>query len=216
MSEVTRPATFARKPPEGGFFMPAVHRNVTWPRHSAGSVNDVVETMLNKTDKGRAELLPGQRQLAQRERALLLMADGRKPDAELFALFEGQGRDLVAGLLARGYLVDESPAPAPAPASPPQAHPIPAVSADAFSGPRSMASARMFLFDLSERMFAPRDKALAQHYRDALREARDLQGMLAVSRAMIADVERMAGSERADGISERLARLLPESALTTS
>lgn len=181
-------------------------------------MNDVVETMLNKTDKGRAELLPGQRQLAQRERALLLMADGRKPDAELFALFEGQGRDLVAGLLARGYLVDESPAPAPvpAPASPPQAHQIPAVSADAFSGPRSMASARMFLFDLSERMFAPRDKALAQHYRDALREARDLQGMLAVSRAMIAEVARMAGSERADGISERLAKLLPESALTTS
>ena len=115
MSEVTRPATFARKPPEGGYFMPAVHRIVTWPRHSAGSVNDVVETMLNKTDKGRAELLPGQRQLAQRERALLLMADGRKPTAELFGLFEGQGRELVAGLLARGYLVDASPAPAPAP-----------------------------------------------------------------------------------------------------
>lgn len=176
--------------------------------------------MLNKTDKGRAELLPGQRQLAQRERALLLMADGRKPTAELFGLFEGQGRELVAGLLARGYLVDASPAPAPAPtptpASPPQTRQTPAVSADAFSGPRSMASARMFLFDLSERMFAPRDKVLAQHYRDALREARDLQGMLAVSRAMIADVERMAGSERADGISERLAKLLPESALTTS
>jgi hypothetical protein len=194
--------------------MPAVHRIVTWPRHSAGSVNDVVETMLNKTDKGRAELLPGQRQLAQRERALLLMADGRKPTAELFALFEGQGRELAAGLLARGYLVEESPAPAPAP--PPPTRQTPVVSADAFSGPRSMASARMFLFDLSERMFAPRDKALAQRYRDALREARDLQGMLAVSRAMIADVERMAGSERADGISERLARLLPESALTTS
>lgn len=213
MSEVTRLATFTRKPPEGGFFMPAVHRIVTWPRHSAGTVNDVVETMLNKTDKGRAELLPGQRQLAQRERALLLMADGRKPDAELLALFEGQGRELVAGLLARGYLVDESPAPAPAPSPP--ARQTPAVSADAFSGPRSMASARMFLFDLSERMFAPRDKALAQRYRDALREARDLQGMLEVSRAMIADVERMAGSERADGISERLARLLPESALET-
>ena len=192
--------------------MPAVHWNVTWPRHSAGSVNDVMETMLNKTDKGRAELLPGQRQLAQRERALLLMADGRKPEAELFALFEGQGRDLVAGLLARGYLVDEKPA-APAPA--PETRRPAAVSANAFSGPRSMASARMFLFDLSERMFAPSDKALAQRYRDALREARDLSGMLAVSREMVADVERLAGSERADGISERLARLLPESALET-
>jgi hypothetical protein len=42
-----------------------------------------------------------------------------------------------------------------------------------------------------------------------------LSGMLAVSREMVADVERLAGSERADGISERLARLLPESALET-
>ncbi len=190
--------------------MPVVHRTVTSAGHSAGSLNDVVDAMLNKTEKGRAELQPGQRHLAQRERALLLMADGRKPDAELFALFEGQGRALVASLLTRGYLVEEAPTPAPA-----QDNPVPAVSADAFSGPRSMASARMFLFDLSERMFAPRDKALAQRYRDALREARDLPAMLAVSRDMVADVERMAGSERADGISERLARLLPESALET-
>ena len=190
--------------------MPVVHRTVTSAGHSAGSLNDVVDDMLNKTEKGRAELQPGQRHLAQRERALLLMADGRKPDAELFALFEGQGRALVASLLARGYLVEEAPLPAPA-----RDTPVPAVSADAFSGPRSMASARMFLFDLSERMFAPRDKALAQRYRDALREARDLPAMLAVSRDMVADVERMAGSERADGISERLARLLPESALET-
>lgn len=166
--------------------------------------------MLNKTQKGRAELQPGQRQLAQRERALLLLADGRKPDAELFALFEGQGPTLAADLIARGYLVKEAPPPPPKPA-----HTPPTVSADAFSGPRSLASARMFLFDLSERMFAPRDKAMAQRYRDALREARDVGDMLAVSRAMMADVERLAGSERADGIRERLARLLPESALET-
>ena len=88
--------------------MPVVHRTVTSAGHSAGSLNDVVDDMLNKTEKGRAELRPGQRQLAQRERALLLMADGRKTDDELFALFEGQGRALVAGLLVRGYLVNES------------------------------------------------------------------------------------------------------------
>ena len=59
--------------------------------------------MLNKTQKGRAELRPGQRQLAQRERALLLLADGRKPDAELFALFEGQGPALALGELALAW-----------------------------------------------------------------------------------------------------------------
>lgn len=170
-------------------------------------MNDVVDDMLNKTDKGRAELQPGQRHLAQRERALLLMADGHKPDAELFALFEGQGRALAANLLARGYLADESPAPPPPPER------VPTGSVDAFSGPRSLASARMFLFDLSERMFAPRDKAMALRFRDALREARDAPTMLAVSREMLVDIERMAGADRADAIAERLARLLPDSAL---
>lgn len=67
----------------------------------------------------------------------------------------------------------------------------------------------MFLFDMSERLFAPRDKAMADRYRAALREARDPRAMLEVSRSLIADVEAIAGSERADSISERLAKLLP-------
>ncbi|MBT9464895.1 hypothetical protein [Hydrogenophaga sp.] len=167
--------------------------------------------MLNKTDKGRAELQPGQRTLGQRERAVLLVADGRKATASLQALFGGLGDDIVRELLANGYIVEEAP---PAPVAPPPPEPIaPRGSVDAFSGPRSLASARMFLFDLSERMFAPRDKALAKRFRDALREARDAATMLAVSREMLAAIEQMAGAGRADGISERLARLLPESTL---
>ena len=58
--------------------------------------------------------------------------------------------------------------------------------------------------------------ALANRYRDALREARDPEAMLAVGRALIADVEDLAGSERADGISERLAKLLPAGLLENS
>lgn len=167
--------------------------------------------MLNKTDKGRAELQPGQRTLGQRERAVLLVADGRKATASLQALFGGLGADIVHNLLANGYIVDETP---PAPVAPPPPEPVATKgSVDAFSGPRSLASARMFLFDLSERMFAPRDKALALHFRDALREARDAAAMLAVSREMLVAIERMAGAGRADAISERLAKLLPESAL---
>ncbi len=175
--------------------------------------------MLNKTDKGRAELQPGQRTLGQRERAVLLVADGRKATASLQALFDGLGADIVRELLARGYIVDESPsapaaAAAAAAASPPTPEPTVAKgSVDAFSGPRSLASARMFLFDLSERMFAPRDRTLALHFREALRGARDAPTMLAVSREMLVAIERMAGAGRADAISERLAKLLPESTL---
>lgn len=165
--------------------------------------------MLNKTDKGRAELQPGQRTLGQRERAVLLVADGSKATASLQALFGGLGADIVHNLLASGYIVEDAP---PAPVAPPEPA-APRGSVDAFSGPRSLASARMFLFDLSERMFAPRDKALASRFRDALREARDAPTMLAVSREMLVAIEQMAGAARADAISERLAKLLPESAL---
>jgi len=170
--------------------------------------------MLNKTDKGRAELQPGQRTLGQRERAVLLVADGRKATASLQALFGGLGADIVRGLLAQGYIVDETP-PAPAPTPAPEADATKG-SSDAFSGPRSLASARMFLFDISERMFAPRHKEMAAQFRDALREARDASAMLAVSREMLTSIEGMAGAARADAISERLAKLLPESTLEST
>lgn len=174
--------------------------------------------MLNKTEKGRAELQPGQRTLGQRERAVLLVADGRKATASLQALFGGMGADIVRELLAQRYIVDETP-PAPATPTPTPTQPEPAVargSADAFSGPRSLASARMFLFDISERMFAPRHKEMAAQFRDALREARDASAMLAVSREMLVSIEGMAGAARADAISERLAKLLPESTLEST
>lgn len=177
--------------------------------------------MLNKTDKGRAELQPGQRTLGQRERAVLLVADGSKATASLQALFAGLGADIVRDLLAQGYVVEEAPVAPSAPVVAPTPSPTPPLEAtrgsvDAFSGPRSLASARMFLFDISERMFAPRNKALALQFRDALREARDAPAMLVVSREMLISIEAMAGAARADAISERLAKLLPESALEGS
>jgi len=165
--------------------------------------------MLTKTDKGRSELLPGQRTLGQRERAILLVADGRKSTDSLNALFHGEGRAMVELLVAGGYLIEQAPAAAPARPVPP-----PGIgSVDTFSGPRSLASARMFLFDLSDRMFAARDRALADRFRNALREARDAASMIAVGQDMLGEIERVAGSERAASISERLAKVLPESAL---
>jgi hypothetical protein len=164
--------------------------------------------MLIKTDKGRTELLPGQRTLGQRERAILLVADGRKSSDSLNALFHGEGRAMVQALVAGGYLIEQAPAVAPVRPVPPTKG-----SVDTFSGPRSLASARMFLFDLSDRMFAARDRALADRFRQALREARDAASMMAVGQEMLTEVERIAGAERAASISERLAKVLPESAL---
>lgn len=181
--------------------------------------------MLTKTEKGRHELRPGHRGLGQRERALLLVSDGQHSESQMATLFNGEGRRLLDQLLEQGYLErritrlgrnDERDTIATPPTSgraPERVSATPAAAAtghgDPFSGSRSVASARMFLFDLSERIFGLRDKALAHHYREALREARDPQAMLAVSRLMMTDVEVLAGTARAQSITERLNRLLP-------
>lgn len=83
------------------------------------------------------------------------------------------------------------------------------VSADNFEGKRSLATTRMFLFDICERMFVRKLPAKANLYRDQLRAAKDRESMLAVAREMINDIEEIAGHDRADGISERIASLLP-------
>jgi hypothetical protein len=66
-------------------------------------------------------------------------------------------------------------------------------AADQFEGKRSLATTRMFLFDICERMFFRRDPALAEVFRDALRSARDREGMLAASRLMLTEIEIIAG-----------------------
>ena len=174
--------------------------------------------LLLKTDKARDELRPGQRSLSQRERAMLLMADGRHSVTDFGALFGGReeaGR-AVHALVERGYLfIQALQAQAPVQPAPSVQAVVPTpVAADTFDGKRSLATTRMFLFDLCERMFARRDPAMAEALRNALREARDRASMLAVADTMLTDIEAHAGAERADSIRERIARLLPaESAL---
>ncbi|MBO9513933.1 MAG: hypothetical protein J7549_07425 [Variovorax sp.] len=167
-----------------------------------------------KTDKARQELQPGRRTLGQRERALLLMSDGQRSLTDFGELFGGRdeaGR-IVTQLVQAGYLRSrgaedaavERPEPPPAPEAA-----IAPVAADTFDGKRSLATTRMFLFDLCERMFVRRDPAMAEQFREMLREARDRDGMLLVASAMLDEIEKSAGSDRAASIRERIDRLLP-------
>ena len=187
---------------------------------------------LHKTDRARAELKPGVRTLGQRERTLLLMADGSKSAQDFRPLFDGDGEAIALRLLREGFLEAHPgktatpaaapvPAPAPAPApkiTPAQLKDFPSpettqaiqVSADQFEGKRSLATTRMFLFDICERMFARRNPEMAERFREALRNAKDRETMLTASREMIEEIEKIAGHERADSISERIAMLLPQ------
>jgi hypothetical protein len=177
-----------------------------------------------KTDKARDELQGGQRTLSQRERALLLMADGRRTLTDFSPLFTNrdEAEQAIQALVLKGYLQDpQAVASAAAQAAaqvaaiaPPA--PVPAVdpirlatSADTFDGKRSLATTRMFLFDICERMFVRRDPKFALQMRDALREARDRQAMLTIAALMLSEIEKTAGAERAESLRERIERLLP-------
>jgi hypothetical protein len=171
----------------------------------------------SKTDKARDELRPGRRTLTQRERAVLLMADGQRSVTDFVPLFTDRDEALRVArqLLHEGYLhaPDErfdTPAVVAADVAEPSAPAVPATaSADPFDGKPSLATTRMFLFDLCERLFARRDPAMAQVLRDTLREARDRTTMLAVADTMLAEIRQAAGDERANDIQNRIARLLP-------
>ena len=67
----------------------------------------------------------------------------------------------------------------------------------------------MFLFDIVKQMFVRNMPELANYLRDQLREARDRELMQATAREIIENVEEIAGPDRADGLSERLAMMLP-------
>jgi hypothetical protein len=172
-----------------------------------------------KTDKARDELQGGQRTLSQRERALLLMADGRRSLTDFSPLFSNrvEAEQAIQALVQRGYLQAPQAAAAAPAAAPARPAPIAAAepiqvattSADTFDGKRSLATTRMFLFDICERMFVRRDPKFALQMRDALREARDREAMLTIAALMLTEIEKTAGVERAESLRERIDKLLP-------
>ncbi len=180
---------------------------------------------LRKTEKASLALTARDRGLSLKNRAMLLLADGRKTDTELLNLVQAEPEALDA-LTVDGYLermrsgarTAHRSADRPADPPPPQTAPTPSpvrVSADGFEGKRSLATSRMFLFDLTERMFARRDPALARSLRERFREARDREAMLDVARELLGHIEQQAGSGRADEISARLAMLLPDEVVSS-
>lgn len=174
---------------------------------------------LHRTAKAHQELT-GRRNLGVRERAALLLSDGNKTRLQVLSMLKDNG-ETVDRLLRDGYLqvapklagIALKPDPSSTAARPAVSArtvaPLSPVAADLFEGKRSLATTRMFLFDLVERMFARRAPEQATTFRDRLRDARDRHSMLEVARAIILEIELVAGAERADGISERIAMLLP-------
>ena len=162
--------------------------------------------LLQKTEKAHQELSPGVRTLSLRERSLLLLADG-KPVSALQAMYHGMGAQIVENLLHQGYLTRTSAAHAQA------------EQAAALRSELSLAGARMYLFDICERMFARRHPELAHHLRTALRNARDGDTLRHVAEELFAQVTHHAGDERAASLRTQVSAVwaspTPEMALET-
>lgn len=164
--------------------------------------------LLQKTTKAKLELAPGQRQLSQRERTLLLVAEG-KSCAQLVQMLGQDAQALIDEMLRHGYL-QLPKAEAAAPAEPPPAPDVPAAKAAT-----SLAGTRMYLFDVCERLFASRHEHLAQSMREQLREARDYEALRQTSLELLELVEQIAGQARAASIAEQLQHLLQHSPQST-
>lgn len=162
--------------------------------------------LIQRTGKGTSELRSRERSLGLRERGALFLLDRPRPLADLATHLADASAAIVQSLLASGHvevLRVDVPVEAQVPASPEP-------TVEAAEARRSVAAARMFLFDLCERLLVRSDPASAREFRDALREARDAGSMLDVAQAMLAHIEHVAGAERAATVHEQLAALLPE------
>lgn len=175
---------------------------------------------LKKTEKAHEELHGSQRRLEWRERTLLILADGHKTLSEISLIIRDDAHPLAENLIRDGYLTGINLTPVATLPSIPLAatfkptitqafEVLQEVNADNFEGKRSLATTRMFLFDICERMFARRAPEQAQAFREAFRNAKDRESMLEVSREIMEAIEQIAGPERADSISQRIAMLLP-------
>ena len=183
--------------------------------------------ILEKTPKALQSLSQRGRDLSPRQRALLLLANGQRHVREFDALMGQNVVDLVAQLVREGYLRAVDPRTAEPPADDPtgampRPRPRPAteapatpkeVAADRFGHGRSIAAARMYLFDMAERFFARAQPELALQLRGLFREARDVPELVESAWFLLSHVKAVAGEERAEGIRVRLATMLPEGAL---
>ena len=165
--------------------------------------------ILEKTPKALQSLSQRGRDLTPRQRALLLLANGQRHVREFDALMGQNVVDLVAQLVREGYLRAVDPRTAEPPADDPtgampRPRPRPAteapaapkeVAADRFGHGRSIAAARMYLFDMAERFFARAQPELALQLRGLFREARDVPELVESAWFLLSHVKAVAGEE---------------------
>lgn len=168
---------------------------------------------LIKTDKARQELANSSRSLGRRERNLVILADGQKTLRELGTLLQFDVMGVAQTLINDGYLMAEPIAVAVVAVPPGRSAIQVKGAADNFDGHRSLASTRMYLFDIAERFFVRASPQLNKQFRQALRQARDQDAMVAIADEMLRAIAEIAGADRAQTIRRRLDLVMPSEAM---
>lgn len=141
----------------------------------------VINSVFDKTDKGREEIATRRYKVAPRLRTLLVMIDGRRPLAELMRNFAALGvtEDTFTELLDQELIAPVELAAAPATVrSQASAPPAPALIVDAATAPVSTpVHAEAALSD------ADRFRAIAAFYNQTIKSTIGLRGIMLQLRA---------------------------------
>ncbi|MDY0330547.1 MAG: hypothetical protein RBR52_08640 [Thiomonas sp.] len=184
--------------------------------------------VLRKTSAGRREQQQRSQTLSARQRHVLILCDGQRALGELCGLMGQEVIDLAHDLMQAGFVERVVPENAPQTAArgkvelaPSQvsasqlAQAVEQVSASqlaqAVAPPprRSLVLARMYMFDMLERLLGAQSGPARAH----LRAADQPQAVLSVLRECLRLIEELSGIEQAHKVRRQLCAMLPEDCL---
>ena len=188
------------------------------------------DQVLRKTSKGREEQQRRSQQLTARQRHVLILCDGRRTLADICGLMGDEALSSAQGLVhmrmieaaASPSAATAAGAAAPRPDGKP-ARSEPAVSdadhAATAAGPspatatppskRSLALARMYMFDMVERLLGAQSGPARAH----LRAAAGPDALLPALHECLGLIGELAGADQAGKVQRQLSGMLPEELL---
>ncbi len=172
------------------------------------------DQVLRKTAAGREEQQRRSQQVTARQRHVLILCDGRRTLGDICELMGDEAMSSALGLLRLRMI---EPATAVRPADAPVGDAVPEASAGTVSAAdrpvaapppakRSLALARMYMFDVVERLLGAQSGPARAH----LRAAVGPDALLAALLECLELIEELAGGEQSGKVRRHLCTMLPE------
>lgn len=159
----------------------------------------------SKTEKARSALRDRPSDLNALERRVLILSDGARDANALAALLGASAHTAIPRLLRDGYLVDGDATTTPvAPAA--QPHSVAATMAPAPTSRRSLAAAKVYMFDMLQLQRGEDATAIAA----ALRASRDQEEVALHLFHALRHIRMVSSPSYSRRVAERLSEILPQ------